>query len=197
MRRALAFALLMLPSACGGIGHQPSLSGSHVVVGAMNAPLVLPTERTKPAVKAEASKTPKPSPVAHKAQPDAMAIDRKWGARVDYDHTIDRPDQLAGATRNQETSRPAFATVKRSFGNGEFRPYIGVGVGQASSKFSAVDSGTKDGYAVKGVLGGDLFFSENFGGYVQYDYAVASENPALADDKKSHGISMGLSLSLN
>jgi len=41
-----------------------------------------------------------------------------------------------------------------------------------------------------------MTFSDEVGGFVQYDYAVASDNPALADDE-SHGIRFGLSIALN
>jgi len=64
-----------------------------------------------------------------------------WGAQIDYDHSIERPDQLAQVARNGEIARPAFATLKRSFGAGGFRPYLGVGVGQASSRFDTVNRG--------------------------------------------------------
>ena len=167
------------------------MSSAHAIPAAMNAPMVLRAKTVQP-VAASATRTVR---AAH--NPASKVPVKAWGARVDYDHSIDRPDLLVEATRNNETSRPAFATLKRSFGTGEFRPYVGVGVGQASAKFDAIDPGTEDGYAVKGVVGGNLIFSEAVGGYVQYDYAVASENSALTDDDKSHGISFGLSISLN
>lgn len=123
---------------------------------------------------------------------------RRWDAQVDYDHTLDRPDLVAGATLNRETARPAFATLRRSFGDGGFRPYVGVGVGQASAKFAAVAPGEADGYAVKGVVGGALDFTETVGAYMQYEHAVAGQNPALAEEEaKSHGFSVGLKISLN
>lgn len=204
MRKVFALTLLILPSACASVGPQASQPGRTTIAGAMNAPIVLQAQQTRQAPDTEARpvevrpvETPAPRTVYRSAPPRSDIQVTKWGATVDYDHSIDRPDMLASVTRNQDTSRPAFATLKRSFGSGEFRPYIGVGVGQASAKFGALDPGTQEGYAVKGVLGGNLFFTEEVGGYVQYDYAVAAENPALAENDKSHGISLGLSISLN
>ena len=215
MYKARALILLLLPSACAGVGTPaPMQGGAHTIVGTMNAPVVLqarevptvaaPPVETRPAEAIEAppadvspAEAPAPRTVRPAAPLKAGVPYSQWGAKVDYDHGIDRAYMLADVARNQDVSRPAFATLKRSFGTGEFRPYIGVGVGQASAKFGALDPGTEEGYAVKGVVGGNLFFTDEVGGYVQYDYAIAAENPALADEDESHGISLGLSISLN
>jgi len=121
----------------------------------------------------------------------------EWGTQIDYDYSVERPDQLSQVVRNGEISRPAFATLQRSFGTGQFRPYLGFGMGQASARFEAVDRGAQDSLALKGVVGGKMTFSDEVGGFVQYDYAVASDNPALADGDESHGIRFGLSIALN
>ena len=217
MYKARALILLLLPSACAGVGTPaPMQGGAHTIVGTMNAPVVLqarevptvaaPSVETRPAeawpieappADASPAEAPAPRTVRPAAPPKTGVPYSQWGAKVDYDHGIDRAYMLADVARNQDVSRPAFATLKRSFGTGEFRPYIGVGVGQASAKFGALDPGTEEGYAVKGVVGGNLFFTDEVGGYVQYDYAIAAENPALADEDESHGISLGLSISLN
>jgi len=42
-----------------------------------------------------------------------------------------------------------------------------------------------------------MTFTDEIGGFVQYDYAVASENSVLAEDDDSHGIRLGLSIALN
>jgi|GEM_PF-2683663 len=172
------FAIALVPLLCTGAA-QAEVAARGADAAGVTAPAVVRAAEARRAADA--------------AQVPAVT----WGAEVDYDHTIDRPDMLSSVARNEEIARPAFATLRRSFGQGEFRPYIGVGVGQASAKFDAVAPGTPDSYAVKGVLGGNLIFSKEIGGYVQYDYAIASENPALADDGKSHGISFGLKISLN
>lgn len=222
MYKARVLILLLLPSACAGVGTPaPMQGGAHTIVGTMNAPVVLqarevstvaaPPVETRspearpieapatvaPPVEARPAEAPAPRTVRPAAPLKAGVPYSQWGAKVDYDHGIDRAYMLADVARNQDVSRPAFATLKRSFGTGEFRPYIGVGVGQASAKFGALDPGTEEGYAVKGVVGGNLFFTDEVGGYVQYDYAIAAENPALADEDESHGISLGLSISLN
>jgi len=121
----------------------------------------------------------------------------EWGTQIDYDYSVERPDQLSQVARNGEVSRLSFATLQRSFGTGNFRPYLGVGVGQASARFEAVERGAQDSLALKGVVGGRMDFSDEVGGYVQYDYAVASENPVLAEEDASHGIRLGLSIALN
>ncbi len=191
MRKVLIVALLMLPSACAYRADPSVIQPVQGIPGAMNAPLVLEVQPVQPVV------APAPRFVPKSRTRSAKGTTEKWGARIDYDDRIDRPDLLAGATRNHEISRPIFATLKRSFGEGDFQPYIGVGIGQASSRFDAVDPGEQDGLAVKGVVGGNLTFTDAVGGYVQYDYAIASENPALADNDKSHGISFGINISLN
>lgn len=138
------------------------------------------------------------APVAASPTEQAAPARGEWGAQIDYDHSIERPDQLAHVARKGEVARPAFATLQRSFGSGGFRPYLGLGVGQASARFEAVDRGVQDGLALKGVVGGKMVFTEEIGGFVQYDYAVAAENPALArEDASSHGIRLGLSIALN
>ena len=181
MRKAAALALLVTLSACGGRGD--ALSERRAIPGAMNAPLVL---EARPAPRAKA-------PALGAALRDAAS--GEWRARVEYSDRIDRPDLVVEARRNRDIARPALATLQRSFGTGEFRPYLGVGVGTVSSRFAGIEA--QDGYAIAGVVGGDLSFTDRVGGYVQYDYAVTSENPALAERRKSHGLRFGLSISLN
>ena len=67
----------------------------------------------------------------------------EWGTQIDYDYSVERPDQLSQVARNGEVSRLSFATLQRSFGTGNFRPYLGVGVGQASARFEAVERGAQ------------------------------------------------------
>jgi hypothetical protein len=121
---------------------------------------------------------------------------KTWSAQVEYQHVIDRPDLLAASTRNEETARPGFATLQRSFGTGDFRPYLGVGVGVAATQFDGIAPSEEGSYAVKGVVGSNLIFTENVGAYVQYDYAVATQDEAATGDRKSHGLSFGLRISL-
>lgn len=187
MRRMLIIALLMLPSACASIGDVSPIQPRHAILGAMNAPDVLEA-RVTPRVKA---------PALRDILKDAAKDSDSWQARVEYRNRIDRPDLIAKASRNIDNSRPAYATVRRSFGTGEFRPYLGVGVGQTTSRFDAAPSGGDEGFVISGVVGGDLRFTDEIGGYVQYDYAVANENPALSSDRESHGLRLGLSISLN
>jgi len=188
MRNLIALALLMLPAASAVHAEPAQMFAHHVFPTAMKAPLLLEIQ--------SASATTTTQPDGDRVEPVKGRAD-KWGTRVDYDHSIDRPDMLVDATRNREIARPSFATLKRSFGEGGFQPYVGLGVGQASAKFGAIDPTTDESYAVKGVVGGNMTFTNEVGAYVQYDYAIATENPALADDDKSHGISFGLSISLN
>jgi len=189
MRRTLAIAILMLPSACASHGDLAPMAPRHTIVGAMNAPVVLDA-RSTPRVKA-----PTLRDMLKEAAHGAAKSSESWRAKVDYEARIDSPEMVAHASRNGDIERPAYATLQRSFGSGEFRPYLGVGIGQTSSRFDAVQPG--EGYTVSGVVGGDLRFTDEVGGYVQYDYAIADENPALANNRESHGLRLGLSISLN
>ncbi len=191
MRKMLAIVLLTLPSACAGVGNHAPMQPRHGIPGAMNAPFVLEANaRTR-------VKTPSLREVLRDAAQGASRNADSWRAKVDYRDTIDRPDLVADASRNADIARPAYATLQRSFGTGEFRPYVGVGIGQTSARFDAARTGPDDGLTVSGVVGGNLKFTDEVGGYVQYDYAVADENPALANDRESHALRFGLSISLN
>lgn len=191
MRKSLAIAVLMLPSACASVGDIAPMQPRHAISGAMNAPTVLQASATTRV------KAPSLRDMLKDAAHGAAKSSDSWRARVDYRDRIDRPDLVSRASRNADTARPAYATLQRSFGTGEFRPYVGVGIGQTSARFDAVQPGLDEGYTVSGVVGGDLKFSDEVGGYVQYDYAVADENPALANNRESHGLRFGLSISLN
>ena len=121
-----------------------------------------------------------------------------WSANIDYVHTLDRPDLVANNARNYDTARPGFATLQRSFGKGEFQPYIGVGVGKAETLFETAAPRANDALAVKGVIGSNLKFTENVGGFIQYDYSVASNAlSAVEKERKSHALQFGLRISLN
>ena len=120
-----------------------------------------------------------------------------WSAQVEYRHVIDRPDLVARGKRNEEVARPGFATLKRSFGTGEFRPYVGMGVGVAATQFESIAPTVEDRYAVKAVVGSQMRFTDKVGGYVQYDYAVATESEIDREERKAHGIRFGFSISLN
>ncbi len=191
MRKSLAIALLMLPSACASVGDVAPMQPRHAIPGAMNAHAVLQAH-TAPRVKA-----PTLREMLKGATQGGSQTSESWRTRVDYSDRIDRPDLVAHVSRNADIARPAYATLQRSFGTGEFRPYLGVGIGETSSRFDAVQPGQDEGYTVSGVVGGDMRFTDEIGGYVQYDYAVADENPALVDDRESHGLRFGLSISLN
>ncbi len=122
---------------------------------------------------------------------------KTWSTQVEYQHNIDRPDLVAAIARNEETARPGFATLQRSFGKGEFRPYVGVGVGVAATQFDTMMPTAEESYAVKGVVGSNLIFTDKVGAFVQYDYAVATEREAATGGGKSHGLSFGLRISLH
>lgn len=183
MKKALVIAMLPLLAACAGQSRTVPLSPAPTVAGAMNAPEVLRAQRIEP-VQRVASRPAQEQPV-------------RWNTIIDYDHTIYNVDLVSYAFRNQDTARPTFATFKRSFGYGEFQPYFGVGMGWTSSKFASVDPGQYDGLALTGVVGGNLALTDFVGAYVQYDYAVASENQILLDEDTSHGIRLGVNIALN
>ncbi len=122
---------------------------------------------------------------------------KTWSTQVEYRHGIDRPDLLAAVARNEETARPGFATLQRSFGTGEFRPYVGVGVGVAATQFDTVPTTDADAYAVKGVVGSNLIFTDKVGAFVQYDYNVATAHEAATGSRESHGLSFGLRIALD
>ncbi len=121
-----------------------------------------------------------------------------WSAQLDYIETIDRPDLIGTSVANGKTARPGFAVLQHSFGEGEFRPYLGVGIGAADTRFS--DSGhlEKDGLAVMGVVGSNLQFTEMVGAFMQYEHAVATNTIVGAEgETKSHGVSFGVKIMLN
>lgn len=121
-----------------------------------------------------------------------------WSASVEYSETIDRPDLIASHALNEDTARPGFVTLQRSFGQGGFRPYFGVGVGQAHTQFRNEISKQDEVLAIKGVFGGSLKFTDKVDGFIQYAYAVApGAETELETRRKAHGLQLGLSIELH
>ena len=180
MRTTAAIALLLLTSACSGrVDPVPQ----RTVSAAMNSPVVLQAQ------------TP-PGAALKRVVRGSLA--GTWRTRVEYSDRLDRPDLVALASRNVDTARPSAATLQRSFGTGDVRPYLGVGLAQTDpARLDAEVRGFGEGYAVKGVVGSDLAFTDDVSGFVQYDYAFGAENPVLAERREDHGLRFGLSISLN
>ncbi len=121
-----------------------------------------------------------------------------WSARLQYTETVDRPDLIGANVANGATSRPGFAVLQHSFGRGEFRPYVGVGIGAADTQFSERGHLEEDGFAVMGVVGSNLQFTDKVGGFMQYEHAVATNAiVGVQGETKSHGLSFGVKIMLN
>ena len=176
-RKTVSVALLLLLSACsGGAGTLPARD---VIPGAMNAPEVIAAQATTRTTLTKA----------------VRGIAGGWRAKVEYRDRLDRPDLVAMASRNAETARLSAATLQRSFGTGGLRPYVGLGLAQNPSRVDGV--GEDDAYALQGVVGGDMVFTEAVRGFVQYHHAFASGDEGPVARRREHGMRFGLSVSLN
>ena len=73
-------------------------------------------------------------------------------------------------------------------------PFLGVGLGFASSSFSGDFTGTASSFAFQGMAGADIRFSDSVGLYLEYKYLNAPTRTKDQEIKASgSGIFAGLS----